>query len=135
MVFCTFKSDLQQLWLLLWKNASLQKRSWIGLCLEIILPAFFAIILLPIRSIVKSEKIENDTTYYAFNFDRFPNNSIFRKQWCMGYTPNNDTLVNAIMEKISQNLNFTLNCKLNLLVLKLAKNLILFKKLKYSVSD
>ena len=39
------KSDLRQLFLLVWKNYSLQKRSIIGSIVEILVPALFAIIL------------------------------------------------------------------------------------------
>lgn len=106
-----FKSDLKQLKLLLWKNVNLQKRSLIGLILELIVPAFFAIILLPIRGIVKSKLISNDTFYDTFNLTTFPTiidgfKVYPPEHWYIGYTPGNSTLASSIMEQTVNNLKF-----------------------------
>lgn len=110
MVLADVKSDLKQLWLLLWKNVNLQKRSLVGLFLELMLPAFFAIILLPIRSIVKSDKVLNDTSYEPFHFDTLPPIGDKFDPWSLGYSPNNDTLVNSIMNKTGQALQLDIQC-------------------------
>jgi ATP-binding cassette subfamily A (ABC1) protein 3 len=98
------KTQLCQLWLLLWKNFLLQKRSVIGTILELTIPAIFAIILLPIRSIVKSDPKLNDTIY-----DRFPINSLdsylVEKNFSFGYSPNNIVFLDKVMLKMAENLN------------------------------
>ncbi len=113
-----------QLGLLLWKNIKLQRRSLVGTLLEIFVPALFAIILLPIRQIVKSDQYRNDTTYRAFSLEMLPgdltphdtnrqvdSDSFDDLQWCFGYQPNNSTLLNAIMAQVAENLDFEMHCK------------------------
>lgn len=120
-----FKKNFNQLGLLLWKNYVLQKRSIIGTILELLLPAFFAIILLPIRGIVKSNNLANDTLYRPFSLDPFPTGlkpeySVFNRhlskddllsgkinlkaeeKWCLGYAPQNNSLVNDIMLNVGR---------------------------------
>ena len=116
------KVSLNQLKLLLWKSFKLQKRSVIGTILELALPAFFAIILLPIRSIVKSTAHPNDTVYEQFSPAQWPltypkptppsnkmiNYTIVNDTnllWRIGYTPNNDTLVTKLMKNLVTYLN------------------------------
>jgi hypothetical protein len=117
-----FQTDLSQLRLLLWKNFILQKRSLIGTCLELILPAFFAIILLPIRSIVESNNIANDTVYVPFKIDALPSglypqasryyrSNYYESRWCLGYAPHNESLINEIMSRTGSQLGLRLFCK------------------------
>lgn len=112
------KNDLRQLKLLLWKNFTIQKRSIIGTILEILVPTLFVIILLPIRSIVKSEYFSNDTTYHEFSFDHLPFNlrpkpsvdAPFYKglQWTFAYQPNTNNMTNRIMEQVGVKLGMNI---------------------------
>ena len=110
------KVCLNQLRLLLWKNYSLQKRSIIGTILELAVPAFFAIILLPIRGIVKSNDHPNETYYGSFSPSQWPNdfprptppklpNFTADFQWDIGYTPKDNPLINDLMANLISNLN------------------------------
>ena len=112
---------LNQLKLLLWKNYALQKRSVIGTILELAIPALFAIILLPIRTIIKSNDHPTDTIYNIYSPAVWPSTfplpapdqySNFIQQlgdddlkWHIGYTPNNDPLINDLMNQMIGNLN------------------------------
>jgi ATP-binding cassette subfamily A (ABC1) protein 3 len=119
-----FKKNLNQLRLLLWKNYALQKRSVIGTILELAIPAFFAIILLPIRGIIKSNDHKNDTIFDPFQVDLWPknlnpqppsllyydNNNHWKlnsmkhsanEWWCLGYAPNNNSFVNNLMSNLT----------------------------------
>ena len=117
-----------QLVLLLWKNARLQMRSPIGLLLGITVPALFAIILLPIRSIVSSDKV-NDTYYKPFSIEDFPaslkpnqsyvfSQNLFKLDllknnwiWSFSYAPNNSAKKDSIMKSVALDLNLKLSCK------------------------
>ena len=99
----SFRRNLNQLNLLLWKNYRLQLKSIIGLILELTVPALFAIILLPIRTIVKSEQLDYDTFYNTFDL----NNFTFRN-YILAYQPNDSLLVNRIMEKTRDDLKINL---------------------------
>jgi hypothetical protein len=110
-------SNLQQLYLLLWKNVVLQKRSLIGMVLEICVPALFAIILLPIRKIVKSDNYLNDTVFDPFRFDSLPDNllpsNLYSRRyrdglWSFGYQPNDSKMLNDIMNSVGANLNLNI---------------------------
>jgi hypothetical protein len=120
---------LNQLTLLLWKNTKLQSRSWISTSLEILVPAIFAIILLPIRTIVNSDRYLNDTVYPSFETNDFPDSlvpsvfyyedNIFKLnklenawQWQFAYQPNNSLKIDKIMENVAKKLNLRLTCKL-----------------------
>jgi hypothetical protein len=122
-------SNFNQLNLLLWKNFNLQKRAFIATILEICVPALFALILLPIRKLVKSNHILNDTTYPIFNINQFdpelipqqPSSSdYFLKNflglnekgalWDFAYQPNNSDLVNNAMKRLDPKL-VNLYCK------------------------
>ena len=129
-------SNFNQLNLLLWKNFNLQKRSIIATILEICVPALFALILLPIRKLVKSNHILNDTTYPIFNINQFDpqllpeqpssldyffNNFLGLNEraslWDFAYQPNNSDLVNNAMKKVGERLvnvycNFLLKNKI-----------------------
>jgi len=106
------KSNFKQLGVLLWKNYVLQKRSIVGLILEILLPMLFAIILLPIRSIVQSTNYSSDTNYDAFQLNQYP--SILPKtpsypaqKWFIGFTPSNNAILNQTMNTVASKCNFT----------------------------
>jgi ATP-binding cassette subfamily A (ABC1) protein 3 len=115
----SFKQDMKQLNLLVWKNWSLQKRAVISTLIELLVPAVFAIILLPIRHIVPSNQYTNDTTYPPFSIDRLPkdlqpapddnfypsNSDTAHSQlnaflWSLAYQPNNSALLDKIMTKV-----------------------------------
>ena len=113
---------LNQLKLLLWKNYALQKRSVIGTILELAVPALFAIILLPIRTIIKSNDHPLDSNFTAFSPHSFPIQFpspvppvplLFKyKQsgkkiggdefaWRIGYTTaSNDSMIDDLMNEI-----------------------------------
>ena len=117
-----------QLKLLLWKNTKLQSRSIISTILEIAIPAFFAIILLPIRTIVNSDQYLNNTEYPAFNVESFPDglqpsffiyrnnkfeiNPIWKNKngwsWSLAYCPSDSSKINQLMAKVAQDLNLQL---------------------------
>lgn len=102
-----------QLWLLLWKNLQLQKRSLIGSIIELTLPAIFAIILLPIRTIVKSDRKLNDTTYEPFTVNKL-DEFFLTGNFSFGYFPENSTKIDKIMIKIANKLELDsskLKCK------------------------
>ena len=102
-----FKMFSNQLNILLWKNFLLQKRYGIGTLIEILLPAVFAIILLPIRTIVKSQQIKNDTTFIPFSVDTFYPNFKF-DSLNIGYAPNNSERLSKIMKTVSSNFKLKL---------------------------
>ncbi len=104
-----WRSSLDQLGLLLWKNYRLQIRSIIGLAVELIIPALLALILTPFRSIVKSTAYPNDTVFDAFSL---PNNfypSSDQKKISIAYQPLNadSSLVQNIMASVSRDFNLT----------------------------
>lgn len=86
----SLKSNFKQFGLLTWKNYVIQKRSIFALILELVLPALFAAILLPIRGIVKSEIYPNDTIFNEFEVTNLPylNRPRVADQWYIGYSPN-----------------------------------------------
>nr|QUF59428.1 ATP-binding cassette transporter Abca3-2 [Brachionus angularis] len=100
---CDFKKNLKQIYLLLWKNYSLQKRSIVSTILEILVPALFVIILIPIRKIVKSDQYLNNTIFPTFTFNSLPD-QLIPSLWTLGYQPNNSVLINNIMKKVSNDL-------------------------------
>ena len=99
------KVILDQLWLLLWKSFLLQKRSIISTIIELLLPCIFSVILLPIRSIIDVQIIENDTTYNPFRID----NIYFENFNTFAYYPNNSEKLDKLMIKTAQNLKFNLS--------------------------
>ena len=106
---------VSQLGLLLRKNGILQYRSIIATILEIALPALFAVILLPVRSIVKSNNIENDTVYEPFGINAFPLDlklnvlGLFGpvRQMCIGYYPKSSQRATRIISEVAAQLNLT----------------------------
>lgn len=99
------KTKHSQLRLLVWKNFTLQKRSLIGTILELTIPAIFAIILLPIRTIVKSSQLSNDTTYNSFQVDQFDEFILSNNFSKFGYFPNNSQNVRNLVKKLSEKIN------------------------------
>lgn len=100
-----------QIRLLLWKHFQIQKRSPVGLLLKITIPALFAIILMPIRSAVKSNPYVNITTFKAFDLDSFDNNLPLFKNSTFAYCPNDSSLINDMMENVALNLALEHKCK------------------------
>ena len=68
----------------------------------------FAIILLPIRTIVKADLKSNFTEYDQFSFNSV--NNILKDT--IAYQPNDSELLNRIMQKVGKNLKFKIACKL-----------------------
>lgn len=115
--------SFDQLGLLIWKNYKLQIRSWFITILEILVPALFAVILLPIRGIVSSDQYLNNTVYSPFSIDQLPDtltpynaafkfrstNEVLRSaEWRFAYTPINSNVVNTTMEAVAKNLGFNM---------------------------
>ena len=98
------KASSSQLALLLWKNAVLQKRSLFGALLELLIPAVFVLILLPIRTIVESNQKANFTTYNSFGLNMFDIPFLFRN-FSFGVSPNNSPLVNNITNRVANQFN------------------------------
>ena len=105
-----FKSNFDQLKLLLWNSFQNHKRSWIGTLVELIMPAFFALILLPIRATIKSEFISDDTVYKSFEIDDFHDDLLIHLNSTFGYYPNTSTFVNNIANKVSSDLRIRFAC-------------------------
>jgi ATP-binding cassette subfamily A (ABC1) protein 3 len=88
-----------QLKLLLWKHFLLQKRSLFSLMLKLSVPALFAIVFMPIRTVIKTGSNPNDTTYYSFDLDSFDPSLPLYKNSSFGYFPNSSQLINSIMSR------------------------------------
>jgi hypothetical protein len=118
MDYFAFKKYFLQFKLLLWKNWKLQSRSIIGTCLELLIPALFAIILLPIRTIVKSNPELNDIIYPNFGINYF-DRVLFEKEikenftFKIGYHPNNSDIAKRIIHNTSRKLNLSAIGKVN----------------------
>ena len=69
--------------------------------LEFLVPAFFALILLPIRTVIKTETKLNDTVFKPFNLDTFDENFLLYKNSTFAYYPNNSDMIVKIMQKVS----------------------------------
>jgi len=109
------KRNLNQLYLLLWKNYRLQIRSIIGLIIELLVPAMFAIILLPIRTIVKADFKSNFTEYEQFAFNKVFR---FKNETIIAYQPDNSQLLDRIMTRVGDNLKLSVRGKLGSFVLR-----------------
>lgn len=96
-----WKTNLNQLILLSWKNLRLQLKSPVGLALEILVPAIFAFILLPIRSIVKSTLYDEPTLFSPFKIETLP--LIFQNS-PIAYSPNNSNFISSIMSAVESDL-------------------------------
>ena len=93
---------MNQLQWLLWKTYKLQIRSIIGLVIEIVIPAFLVIVIVPFRSIVRSTRYPNITQYEPFILSK-PN---FSPLVQLAYQPN-ASLLNNIMKNVEKELNLT----------------------------
>ena len=103
-------SDFNQLKLLLWKQFIIQKRSLFSLVLKLAMPIFFAIILMPIRTVIKSDSNNDDIKYKSFKMESFSNQLILYKNSSFSYYPNNSNQVNNIMKKAASSLNLDFEC-------------------------
>ena len=102
------KRNFDQLLLLIWKNYRLQVRSIIGLVVELLVPAMFAIILLPIRTIVNADFKANSTEYEAFGFDKVMR---FKNETTIAYQPDDSPLLDRMMLRVGDKLNFSVRGK------------------------
>ena len=103
-----------QLNLLLWKNFKLQFRSVLSTILGVSVPILFAIILLPIRTIVKTDNYLNNTIYPTFEINDFPFQPKLvspNVKWILGFQPNSSK-INEIMDMVSSKLNLEVKRKL-----------------------
>lgn len=62
----------KQLYLLLWKNLTLQRRKWIVTLIEIFIPAVFAFLLVYVRYRVKGTVYEKPTKWTPFSINKLP---------------------------------------------------------------
>ncbi|ESO83918.1 hypothetical protein LOTGIDRAFT_229502 [Lottia gigantea] len=92
----------RQFILLLWKNFLIQKRKKFVTCLEILLPVFFAILLIVIRQITSATYHNEITTWNHCDVDHLPR-SLPKK---FTYTPQND-VTDKIMSDVQHKLGFT----------------------------
>ncbi len=104
--------SFSQLNLLLWKHFKIQKRSLIGFLLKLTVPALFAIVFMPIRTLIKSNANTNHTTYYSFDLEDFDPRLTVYLNSTFSYYPNNSKLVNNVMKTVSNNLNLNYKCEL-----------------------
>nr|QNH67917.1 ATP-binding cassette transporter subfamily A member 3 X1 [Brachionus plicatilis] len=101
-----WKTNLKQLILLLWKNLRLQLKSPVGLALEILVPAIFAFILLPIRSIVDSDLFDEPIFFSSFSVDTLPSKFLL-EQYSIAYHPNSSEFIPNLMQAVGSDLNLT----------------------------
>ena len=86
-----------QFTLLLWKNFKLQGRKKCVTVFEILVPLFFAGLLLMIRAVVDSEYINHDTKYDRFSLSTISMNI---EKDILLYTPSN-SYTDALMTTVS----------------------------------
>lgn len=90
--------------LLLWKNFKLQSRKKVVTVFEIVIPLFFAVLLLLIRALSKSEYIDTDSKWDKV----YPNLAGNITKTKIFYTPSNsftDDIIQSIIDSGSTNLN------------------------------
>lgn len=91
-------ANLSQIKLLLWKNWLITRRKWILTLAEVLLPCFFMILLMGIRTIISADKYSNITTWPTCNITNSPSGS---KQIEVSFSPNN-SFTRQIMNQISK---------------------------------
>lgn len=101
----------QQLSLLLWKNLLLQRRSMCVSVFEILIPLFFAVIILIVRFEAKSDERTYPTYYPPENIHQ--QNFTYRymgEHVELGYVPNTmlaTNLMTSVLEKFTKDLNLS----------------------------
>ncbi|XP_071081907.1 phospholipid-transporting ATPase ABCA3-like [Haliotis cracherodii] len=102
----------KQLGLLMWKNWLLQKRKVCVTVFEIILPLLFAIVLLMVRFLIKTNPQNAPTVYSDFsvnsNGTRFVGGNAGR---LVLYTPNS-TMINALMDDVQLIMNQSISVEM-----------------------
>src|SRR6218665_3045703 len=98
-----------QFWLLVWKNWLLQKRRIPLTVVQIILPAFFAFILLVFRFLIKSNLVPDPTVFSSFKVTGIDYSRLVppgKQPWQLAYTPNTP-LTASIMNRAVKLINVT----------------------------
>ena len=98
-----------QFTLLLWKNFVLQGRKKCVTIFEILVPLFFAALLLMIRAISDSTYIDSNTQFNSFAFKDLNGSSIPATKTRLLYTPTN-SYTDALMATVQSATNAT-TCK------------------------
>lgn len=91
-------ANLSQIKLLLWKNWLITRRKWILTLTEVLLPCFFMVLLMGIRTIISADKYSNITTWPTCNITDSPSGS---KQIEVSFSPDN-AFTHQIMNQISK---------------------------------
>ncbi|CAK8673428.1 unnamed protein product [Clavelina lepadiformis] len=124
-------SSFSQFRLLVWKNYILQKRRPIATVFELLLPLFFTLLLLIIRTQIEVTPHPKIKTWNAFTIDNLPKFSTFvlprDGTWNIAYAPDNIDSINQVMENAKKRLNdiplprstrdCDLSCQLQILLL------------------
>ena len=105
-------SNAAQCGLLLWKNWLLQKRRIVATTFQILLPTFFALILLLLRLAVESNFVSSPTVWDSFEASTFPPNLTVPKQagdmkWILVYSPNTSHAATRMALGVTRLLNVT----------------------------
>lgn len=101
----------KQLGLLMWKNWLLQKRKVCVTVFEIILPLLFAILLLIVRFLIKTDPKDAPTVYSDFSVDSNGTRFVGGNAGSLVlYTPNS-TVINALMDDVQLTMNQSLSGK------------------------
>lgn len=107
------KMQSTQIKTLLWKMFLFQKRSPFLTSMEFLLPTIFIVIFLPIRHLINSDVISNDTIFDPFFVESFDDNFVLFKNSSFAYYPNNSTTINKLIEIVSIKLDLKFYCKIN----------------------
>ena len=90
--------NANQLGLLLWKNFLIQRRKVVVTVLEIVIPAFFALVLLFIRRQINTSVYAEPTTWPSFPVTSLNSNLTICAQTCkIYYAPNTNVIAANIM--------------------------------------
>ena len=108
------KKQYSQLWLSLWKHSLLQRRSLLQTLIELIVPAVFVIMLLPIRTLIITEERTNFTTYRPFGLNMLDLRLLFSNtKFNFSYYPNDSRLIDTIAKKVGIRLHLGYSGKLS----------------------